>query len=284
MKKPSFALLRGAILTGLLCTLGGALLVFWAQMSIGQAISELATIGEGNAQINLQLTGITSDLATANAQLIQVDNFLTTSQTDPNAINNALASNQSAKSVIRSAKDKTDVAIEQNNTRMNGESDLTTSLSTGRNLISFGMGLVFLGIILLFIGFIQTFSINTKVSLAIKENFEQGRARGNQEVIAFLDKNPSALMNMVYWIRSYRQGKINGEAALHIFEQIFARLQEKFGLQLYGKIGEILIFDHQKHDNRNVDVKQGDRVRVIETGWQMGNIILRKPMVEKERG
>ncbi len=160
--------------------------------------------------------------------------------------------------------------------------ELDNFLNSMKTFLMIGQSLSIAGILMLFISFMITFSTHNQVKAALKNNFEQGKVKGNQDFARILDKNPSVLLNMLNWIYLSQKGKSNPETALRIFEQFFIRAQEKMGLQPYGLIGEILKFDHQRHDNQSAGVKQGDKVRVIETGWTMGNTIIRKPMVEKE--
>jgi hypothetical protein len=263
MKRPSFTWLKGIILLGLGCALGGAVLAFQAQANLNSALTLLASISDSTSQIG-------NDLADIAAELYAVDTQLGLSE-------------QSARSSLKAARDKNSAVVTQNETLAKSESEMLTTIVNSRTSLQTGLGITLLGVFLLFVGFILTFIIDGKVGAVIDDSFEQGKLEGRQEVAMALDKNPSALLNMYYWVRAYRQGKGTSESALHIFEQFFARMQEKLGLRPYGSIGEILLYDHKKHDNRSAGVKHGDRVRVIEVGWQTDNFILRKPMVEKER-
>jgi len=283
MKKPSFAWLRAIILLGLFCTLIGAVLAFQAQAKLNTALTILTSVNESASQIDNDLADVSTALDTVDTQLSQIENNLTTAQIDQTVINNMLISEQSARTSLWSARDNNSAVLKQSETLTTSRSQISTALANARTSLQTGLGLTIFGIFLLFISFIITFGIDGQIGKAIKESTEQGKIEGRQEVARVLDQNPSALLNMLYWVYAYKQGKGNSEAALHIFEQIFARMQEKFELRPYGRVGEILSYDHKKQDNRSAGVKNGDRVRVVEAGWQMGKMLLRKPMVEKER-
>lgn len=160
--------------------------------------------------------------------------------------------------------------------------NLQNSLNAIKSYQTAGLAIIVIGIICVFVSLLVTFSTDKQVKIAIRNSFDSGKVRGNVEAMMALDKDPSVLLSMLDWLYLFQKGKGNLETANHILNQFFRRAQDTVGLKPFGLVGDVLQFDHQKHTNQSVGVKPGDKVKVIETGWKIGNTILRKPKVERE--
>lgn len=178
--------------------------------------------------------------------------------------------------------DFTSATLGQIESLKTGNINLQNLLNTLKTYLIFGQVIFVVVGFILFLGLILTFSINNQVETAIKNGYESGKLKGIQDAIVGLDKDPSILLSMLDWVLLYKKGKGNSDTANNIMNQFFRRAQDTLGLQPYGMVGDVLSFDHQRHTNKSAGVKPGDKVKVVEAGWKLGNTIIRKPKVERE--
>jgi hypothetical protein len=151
---------------------------------------------------------------------------------------------------------------------------------------SFLFSITFIIICMLSIGtaLLISFRLNNDVAASLMESYETGKKEGTNQgiwqVINSLDQGESALSAIYLWLYKYRHGKSTVDEAARIFNQTVNRLIEKIDLHPLGKLGEIIEFDPRLHRTNQPYAKPGDKMRVIEVGWQVGQQQVRKPMLD----
>jgi hypothetical protein len=83
------------------------------------------------------------------------------------------------------------------------------------------------------------------------------------------------LIKFLYWAKR-KQGSISDARAAT--ELLLDELYHQWGLELFGEFNDVIPFDPQIHRS-HIQLRIGQRVRIVEPGWRLHGMIIKYPLV-----
>ena len=235
--------------------------VIWVGWNISRQINQYAEMQTSWETLSAQMAGVCTEVATTSEN---IDSLCGQNSSDQ----------QMACGVLETQQENL-VATCQT---------MTSSLSTDGSLSNVSpmllMGLGGGALLSLLLSMVSP-SKPTPVSSPRKRNpYDDGWADGVHHVVnKVLIADSGVLQNAVIWLDNNRRNQADLKSAERIFNQLIARMQRILKVTPVGKINESVKYDPRSHRVQQTGIQPGDRVRIIENGWVMGDEIIQKPLV-----
>lgn len=104
-------------------------------------------------------------------------------------------------------------------------------------------------------------------------------------VLAAFIKRSNTLDDLMQFAYRFRQGKASLEEANDVIQSLLEDMRTVWGLRVTAELGSQVHYAPERfRSNSKVEIPRGAIVRVIESGWAVGDQVIKYPLVEWDGG